>query len=79
MTDSTCFTMAASPEKTAAEHVDYSDGDKDEKPGSGEMDLENKAMAATEEGIVEYDVHETRKILRKIDYRLVPFLSILYL
>jgi hypothetical protein len=69
--------MAASPEKTAAEHVDYSDGDKDEKP---HMNLEKKAMAATEEeGIVEYDVHETRKILRKIDYRLVPFLSILYL
>lgn len=73
--------MATSPEKTAAEHVDYSDGDnKDEKPRSGETDLEKKAMAASEEeGIVEYDVHETRKILRKIDYRLVPFLSVLYL
>lgn len=72
--------MAASPEKTAAEHVDYSDGDKDEKPRPGETDLEKKAMAAAEEeGIVEYDVHETRNILRKIDYRLVPFLSVLYL
>jgi hypothetical protein len=72
--------MIASPEKTAAEHVDYSDGDKDEKPRSGEMDLEKKGLAGTEEeSIVEYDVYETRKILKKIDYRLVPFLSILYL
>lgn len=34
---------------------------------------------AVEEVVVEYDSHETRRILRKVDYRLVPFLAFIYL
>ena len=33
----------------------------------------------SEDPAVEYDSHETSKILRKIDVRLVPWLSVLYL
>jgi hypothetical protein len=37
-------------------------------------------LAGSPDNIVhEYDVHETRRIMRKIDYRLIPLLSILYL
>lgn len=65
---------------TAAEHVDYSDGAKDEKPRSGEIDLEKEGLAATEEeDIAEYDAYETRNILREINYRLMLFLSVIYL
>lgn len=31
------------------------------------------------EEYIEYDEQETRKILWKVDWRLVPFLSVLYL
>lgn len=65
--------------KEVAEHVDYSDGDNKDNVMPSETDLEKKDVATSEEGIIQYDVHETRRILRKIDYRLVPFLSVLYL
>lgn len=48
---------------------------------TADYDLKGKEgyTAADEVVVPEYDAHETRKILWKIDYRLVPFLSVLYL
>ncbi|KAK5091320.1 hypothetical protein LTR05_001503 [Lithohypha guttulata] len=38
-----------------------------------------QAVASDEQLHVEYDEKETKKILRKIDYRLLPVLTLLYL
>jgi hypothetical protein len=34
---------------------------------------------ATDDADVAFDEHETKRILRKVDFRLIPFLSVLYL
>jgi hypothetical protein len=46
--------------------VDNSSSEKEKSPSQGPV-------------IPEYDKHQTAKILWKIDWRLIPFLSLLYL
>jgi hypothetical protein len=47
----------------------------DEKHGLRTVD---QGLSA-DQVVVEYDQGETRRIMRKIDYRLIPLLSVLYL
>lgn len=47
----------------------------DEKEGLRTVD----AGLSVDQVVADYDEHETRRIMRKIDYRLIPLLSVLYL
>ena len=56
--------------------VEYSEKTKSEESSSDELyTIENGAT----EVAIDYTPEETRRILRKIDYRLVPLLGVLYL
>ena len=62
----------------------YGDEDK-HVDGYSQPDIEGKGSEtagtglSSDEGVVQFDKHETRRILRKIDYRLIPLLGVLYL
>ena len=65
-------------------HVDH--GSEERDTGSHSPDLDSKeglrtvdAGLSANQVIVEVDDKEGRRILRKIDYRLIPLLAILYL
>lgn len=68
-------------EKTPAEHGEQgrtrseSPSPLDEKEGLRTVD----AGLSVDQVVVEYDEAETRRIMRKIDYRLIPLLAVLYL
>lgn len=50
-----------------------------------DIDLESKGLEvmladdSVHDEVVDFDKKETRRIMRKIDYRLVPLLGVLYL
>lgn len=68
-------------EKTA---TDY--GREEHRTGSESPTLDEKEGLRTvdvglssDQVVTQYDEKETRRIMRKIDYRLIPLLSVLYL
>lgn len=69
------------------EHFEYGNDEKQteaqltpdvESKGSKELKTGDNGLSS-DEVVIEHDKKETRRILRKIDYRLVPLLGILYL
>ena len=54
-------------------------------PVQQDIDLESKDVKVMHsddpihDEVIEFDKKETRRILRKIDYRLIPLLGVLYL
>jgi len=68
------------------EHAEYGSDEKQteaqlspdvESKGSKELKIGDNGVPP--EIVIDYDKTETRRILRKIDYRLVPLLGVLYL
>lgn len=66
------------------EHSEFGTDDKQTEVLST-PEIESKGLSPaggglpSDEVVLQYDKHEARRILRKIDYRLVPLLGLLYL
>jgi hypothetical protein len=74
-------TVSKMSEKGATTHASL-----EHRTGSDVVSFDEKDKLRTldagltpDQVVVEYDEAETRRILRKIDYRLIPLLSVLYL
>jgi hypothetical protein len=50
-----------------------------QSPSSEEKDMSVDGTLSAEDTVAQFDKHETRRIMRKIDYRLIPLLAVLYL
>lgn len=63
--------MALQDEKTVSEFA--------ERLSQDSKTAQNDGGFSSDDLETVLDKHETRRILRKVDYRLIPFLSLLYL
>lgn len=63
-----------------SEDLKRSDTSLDVKPGETQIDdTSNVKESSALESAVEWDESATKKLIRKIDWRLIPFLALLYL
>lgn len=66
------------------EHLEYGSEEKQTGQPTHELDIRDhlrtvEAGLSTHEVVTQIDEQESRRILRKIDYRLIPLLSFLHL